>query len=161
MAYVYEDKSTEIQKKKLIESLEKTSKDISQGKHIEDELTRVWNKVKTDAYIACPKDTGTLAGTIRVVASEVADAGLGSSDKSITMFDRAIIAGDITKTNPKTKGPCNYAQFVHDGYMRRDGAIYIGVPFLSYALALNEMALEDAIDKALQKLGKEFSEGGN
>jgi hypothetical protein len=127
---------------------------------IEMQLQRAWNKVKMDAVYACPKDTGTLAGTIRIIRSEEVDE-MSSINKSITMFDRAIIAGDLMKINPKSHEPCNYAQIVHDGYMRKDGAVYIGVPFLTYALALNSEAIVDAIDKAMINLGAKFSEGGN
>jgi hypothetical protein len=147
--------------KRCRDALGRFSKNISGASpEIEMELQRAWNKVKVDAVTICPKDTGSLASTIKIVATEQVDSLFGSPNKSITLFDRAIIAGDETKINPKTKGPVNYALPVHDGYMRRDGAIYLGTPFLSYALANNEDALEAAIDRALMKLGKKFETDG-
>jgi hypothetical protein len=147
--------------KRCRDALGRYSENISGADpEIEMQLQRAWNKVKMDAVLMCPKDTGTLAGTIRVVRSEEVD-GISSVNKSITMFDRAILAGDLMKINPKSHEPCNYAQIVHDGYMRKDGAIYIGVPFLTYALALNEGTIQDALDKALINLGTKFSEGGS
>jgi hypothetical protein len=158
MAYIYEDPRAEKDKKELKKYLEQMRKDISTGKYLEDELDRIWNKIKMDAVAMCPKDTGSLASTIRVVDSEVADASLGTPDKSIEIFGKAIIAGDLMRTNPKTHSPIDYAQLVHDGYIRSNGVLYVGIPFLTYALALNDSALQAAIDRALQKLGKEFEQ---
>jgi hypothetical protein len=156
MCYVYVDPKIDGDIKAVKKALEQMQRNIKNGKYLTPELNRVWNKIKQDAVSMCPKDTGSLAGSIRVVNSEAVD-GLNPTNKSITVFDRAIVAGDSMKINPKTNGAVDYAQFVHDGYMRQDGKLYIGVPFLTYALALNEVALENAVDRALQKLGNEFS----
>ena len=160
MAYVeIEDKGNSAQKCR--DALGRFTKNISGASpEIEQELQRVWQKIKGEAVSMCPKDTGSLASTIRIVDSKSIDEIGGAPNKSITMFDRAIIAGDEMKTNPKTKGPVNYALFVHDGYMRHDGAMYMGTPYLSIPLAINEEELVAAIDRALVKLGKTYETDG-
>ena len=138
-------------------SLEQLKRDIQEGKEIEQELARVWEKIRMDAYIDCPKDTGALSETIRVVKTPLTSlTGNISPVKSITVFDRTIIAGDLMRLNRKTKGPVDYAGFVHDGYVMRNGLIYNGRPFLTNALAKNDEELNAAINRALVKLGKKF-----
>jgi len=138
-------------------ALTKLKNDIQEGKEIESELSRIWEKIKMDAIIECPKDTGSLSQTIKVVKTSIESMISGVSPiKSITLFDRTIVAGDFFKTNPKTKGPVDYAGFVHDGYVMRNGLIYNGRPFLTNALAKNDEELNAAINRALVKLGKKF-----
>lgn len=158
MAYVEEtDNGT---KRQTREALQKTRDNFKKGKDIEFELTKVWNKVKEDAYDGCPKDTVSLASTIRVVKIPLGQlSSAWSRIKEITMFDRSIVAGDITKINPKTKRPVDYAVFIHDGFTRKNGRFYNGVPFLSNALALNSEEINRAIERALRKLGKRFEKG--
>jgi len=158
MAYIYkEDKNSN---KDTQDALKKFEKDIQEGKEIELELGRVWEKIKSDAYMNCPKDTWSLAETIKVVKTPINTMTSGvSAVKSITIFDRTITAGDLLKINPKTKRPVDYAVLIHDGYIR-NGKVYNGRPFLTNALASNEEELDKAVNRALAKLGKKF-EGGN
>ena len=158
MAYIYkEDKGSN---KDTQDSLRKMGKDIQEAREIEAELSRVWDKIKGDAFLDCPKDTWSLANTIRVVKTPMLSmTGDIAPIKAITIFDRSIVAGDLLKVNPKTKGPVDYASYVHDGYMKGN-TIITGRPFLTNALAKNDAELEKAIDRALAKLGKKF-EGGS
>jgi hypothetical protein len=138
---------------------EQLKKDIEEGKAISYELAKIWEKIRADAFFECPKDTGSLAQTIRVVKTSINSMESGISPiKSITIFNRAIVAGDLMKINPKTKGPVDYAGFVHDGYIK-SGNVHNGRPFLTNALARNDEELNKAVDRALIKLGKKF-EGG-
>jgi hypothetical protein len=160
MAYIYEDKSTDIQKDEMKKSLEKMEKSIQNGKEIEEELAAVWEKIRLDAFSNCPMDTGSLASTIRVIKTSLGNmVGGNSSIKSITLFDRTIVAGDYMTINPKTNKPVDYASFVHDGYTK-GGYVNNGTPFLTNALAKYNAELDAAIERALVKLGKDFEEGG-
>lgn len=148
-------------KRKVINALERTRKDIATGGDIARELDRVWNAIKDDAYKLCPKDTGALANSIRVVKIPTgAMIGGWSKIKEISIFDRSIVAGDITKTNPKTKKPVDYATWVHDGHKMPDGRLFTGVPFLTEAIAMHDEELNKAIQRALRKIGKKY-EGNN
>ena len=159
MAYIYkEDKGSN---KDTQDSLRQMEKDVQEAREIEAELSRVWDKIKTDAFLDCPKDTWSLANTIRIVKSPMLSmTGDVSPIKSITIFDRSIVAGDLMRINPKTKGPVDYASLVHDGYVMQNGRVFNGRPFLTNALSKNDAELEKAIDRALTKLGKKF-EGGS
>lgn len=158
MAYVYKDDRGS--NKATVDALNQFSKDIKVGIEIEQEINRVWDKIQTDAFIACPKDTWSLANTIKVVNSPLTSmTGNISPIKSITIFNKTIVAGDLIKINPKTKRPVDYASLVHDGYVRADGKVVNGTPFLTESLAQNEGELNDAIERALAKLGKKFSRG--
>ena len=159
MAYLY--KEDEGSNKDTQDALKRLEKDIKEGREIEAELARVWDKIKSDAYINCPKDTWSLAETIKVVKTPMGSLTSGvSAVKSITIFDRTITAGDLLKINPKTKRPVDYASLVHDGYIMKNGRAYNGVPFLTNALASNDEELNKAVNRALAKLGKKF-EGGS
>ena len=142
-------------KKDTKKALKKLKKAFDDGKEIAKELNKIWQKVKVDAITLCPKETGTLASTIRVTRLPLGMmTGSWSRIKEVTIFNKSIIAGDITKINPKSKKPCDYATWVHDGHKMRDGRMYAGVPFLTMAIARHEAELEKAINRALQKLGK-------
>lgn len=142
-------------KKETKKATEKLKKDLDDGTEIAKELDKVWKAIKDDAYNACPKETGALARTIRVVKIPmgVSVGGL-SRIKELTIFDRSIVAGDITKTNPKTGKPIDYASWVHDGHRMKDGRMFAGVPFLTMAMAKHDVDLNKAIEKALKKLAK-------
>jgi hypothetical protein len=158
MAYIYkEDKGSN---KDTIEALENLEKDIGKSKAIEDELTKVWEKIRMDAFTDCPMDTGSLASTIRVIKTPLGSMMSGNSPiKSITIFDRTIVAGDNMTINPKTNKGVDYASLVHDGYSK-GGYINNGKPFLTNALAKNDAELMEAVNKALDKLERRYSEGG-
>jgi hypothetical protein len=145
-------------KKDTILALQKLENSIKDGKEIEEELDNVFYKVEVDAFLDCPKDTSMLASTIKIVKTPIGTMdGTVSSIKSITIYDRTIVAGDLTARNPKTKGPVNYAGWVHDGYISKDGTVHSGRPFLTNALAKHDAELTSAINRALDKLGKKFS----
>src|SRR3972149_2368240 len=159
MTYITEDdKGT---KKAMRNALDKTRRNFEDGSEIVMELNRVWDKILQDAIDICPKDTGSLARTIRIVKIPLGISLGGLSEmKEITIFDRSIIAGDEMVINPKTKSGVNYASYVHDGFIRQNGVVETGRPFLTEALALNEEELNRAIERALNKLGKKFEESG-
>ena len=148
-------------KRAALLAMQKTASDFKRGQAIEEELNRVWDQIKMDAEIMCPKDTGALASTIRVVKIPMGQmTGAWSRIKDITMFDRSIIAGDFSVMNPKSHRPVDYASWVHDGHRFRDGRIMQGVPFLTEALAKNDEELNKAVERALQRLGKQYQSGG-
>lgn len=144
-------------KKKAKEALQKLKSDFEKGNIISKELNRVMMKIKSDAKTLCPKDTGTLAGTIRISRIPMGTMiGAWSHVKAVTIFNMSIVAGDLTAINPKYNRPCDYAAWVHDGHKMRDGSFWAGVPFLTEAIAMNEGELDKAIKRALKKLGKKF-----
>ena len=145
-------------KKRAIRSLEKLRRKFQNG-DFKAELDRVMNKIKLDAVAMCPKETGTLASTIRLTELPLGMmTGSWSRIKEVMIYNKSIVAGDITKTNPKTKRPCDYASWVHDGHKMRDGRMWNGVPFLTLAIAKNRLELDRAIDRALKKMGSEYSD---
>lgn len=159
MAYIVKDDLGS--NKKTQTALIQMEKDIQEGKDIDNELNRAWSKVLMDAVIGCPKDTGSLVSTIRIVKTPLgAMTGNVSPVKSLTIFDRTIVAGDLMMINPKTHGPVDYASYVHDGYMK-NGLIYSGRPFLTNALAKNDVELMKAVDRALRKIGLKNSDNGS
>jgi len=158
MAYIIKDKAKE-NIEKTTESLKQLEKDIKETKAIEDELARIWEDIRLDAFTNCPMDTGSLASTIRIIKTSLGSMMSGISPmKSITLFDRTIVAGDYMTINPKTNKPVDYASFVHDGYSK-GGYINNGTPFLTNALAAHNDELEAAITRALNKLGKKYNDG--
>ena len=148
-------------KKKAREALEQLRLDFQNGDIISKELSRVMIKIRDDAKIMCPKETGTLASTIRIAKIPMgAMTGAWSHVKELTVFNMSIVAGDLMKINPKYNKPCDYATWVHDGHKMRDGSFWAGIPFLTEALAKNEGELDKAIERALKKLGKKFEKYG-
>lgn len=145
-------------KGKLATALETMRKDYSSGIIVSSELTKVWNKIKDDAIALCPKDTGALSRTIKVVNAN-GMTGNWSRIKDVTVFDKTITAGDLSTINPKTKRPVDYGTWVHDGHAMANGGYYMGVPFLSMAIFMNSEELDAAIDRALKKIGKKFTDG--
>ena len=109
MAYIIKDKAKE-NIEKTTESLKQLEKDIKETKAIEDELARIWEDIRLDAFTNCPMDTGSLASTIRIIKTSLGSMMSGISPmKSITLFDRTIVAGDYMTINPKTNKPVDYA----------------------------------------------------
>lgn len=143
-------------KKKTAKALEKTRKRFKKGKEVEAKLDRVWQKVERAAINYCPVKYGDLKRTIRIVKIPVGQmSGAWSRVKELTIFDRSIIAGDITKMNTMGK-PINYATWVHDGHRMRNGRMWAGVPFLTMALAQYDSEINKAIDEALKEIGKKM-----
>ena len=144
-------------KKKLKKEIKKFKGGVKDGVAIE--LEKVMRKIRDDAVAICPKETGSLASTIRIASIPTGMmTGAWSRIKEIMLFDKSIIAGDITKINPKSGRPVDYASWVHNGHVMRDGRFWSGVPFLTEAIAMNEKELNDAINRALKKLGKNYSD---
>lgn len=151
-------------KKKAREAIQNLKKDFKTGNIIAKELRKVMIKIREDAKLICRQeayDTGTLYRTIRIsrIPMGVMTGGW-SHVKAITIFNMSVVAGDLTKINPKTNRPCDYASWVHDGHRMRDGSFFSGVPFLTEAVAKNAAELEKAIERALKKLGKKYERYG-
>jgi len=139
-------------KRETEKALERTKKDFNKGKDVYAELDRVWRMIKDRAYANCPKRRGFLANTIRVTSMPVgAMTGSWSRVKAIQVFNKTIIAGDITKG-------VDYATWVHDGHKIKgtSNKRVEGMPFLTEAIAAYDTELNDAIQRALKKLGKKF-----
>lgn len=148
-------------KRKAKEALQRLRRDFESGTIISKELNQVMMKIRNDAKALCPRETGTLAGTIRISRIPMGTmTGAWSHVKAVTIFNMSIVAGDLTAINPKYNRPCDYAAWVHDGHKMRDGSFWAGVPFLTEAIAMNEGELDKAIKRALKKLGKKFEKYG-
>jgi hypothetical protein len=139
-----------------MQEMENISKELP--KAVAEELNKVWMKIWEDAIDRCPKKTGALAASINVIEGAIGliGAGLTMNPRSTIgqfIFDRTLTAGDVTVINPETKKPTSeYAQWVHEGHIMRDGHMWEGVPFLTEALKAHEAELESAIAKALKEL---------
>jgi hypothetical protein len=142
--------------------VKQTLRDISTElpAQVAQELEDVWNRIWMDAIDLCPKKTGALAASINVISGGIGvGGGLGQertarSPISNWIFDRTIVAGDETVINPETgKTTAEYAEWVHDGHIMRDGTFWEGVPFLTQALMAHEAELEAAVAKAMKELG--------
>jgi len=142
-------------KKKVRQKMKELSKKIE--KDLRAELDAIWDKILGDAIAECPKITGTLASTIKIV--EGAFGGMmGSHIAGRMVFDKTITAGDEMITKP-TGEPCIYAQWVHDGFIHwKSGRYVAGHPFLEIAIERNMAELEEAIEKAMKDSGKWFGE---
>jgi len=133
--------------------LKKMKESVDQA--IAGELNLVWANILNDAIRFCPKETGALASTIKIIEGMLGGLGMGRMVGK-AVFDRTIIAGDATIINPKSGIPVIYASWVHDGHIMPDGTFWGGIPFLTEALANNEGDLMKAVERALKRLGKEF-----
>jgi len=103
-------------KKKLKKEIKKFKGGVKDGVAIE--LEKVMRKIRDDAVAICPKETGTLASTIRIASVPTGMmTGAWSRIKEIMLFDKSIIAGDITKINPKSGRPVDYACFTKDNFV--------------------------------------------
>ena len=141
---VYE---TEHGKEETKEKLEEVSEDLVEK--IREELEVLVDQIVEDSIALCPKDTGSLASSIRK-----GEGGTLTASEPNTIIDIVISAGDPSIINPKTGIPTSeYVNFVHDGHAFKGGkGMYFGVPFLVEALMLHEDEIEELIDKALQEL---------
>lgn len=142
-------------KEEVMKDLENFGKKIPE--EVKQRLLKVLDKIKADAFDYCPKDTWTLARTIRWMSIPTLASLKQSGEKALIILDKALVAGDPTKINPKTGRPCIYARWVHDGHRLRNGMFWVGRPFLTWAWSANEVELNKAIEGALKKLGKDFS----
>lgn len=123
------------------------------------ELDEIWAKIEQAAIDICPKDTGALASTIKT--SEGGGAIGMTSMSTNDIYNKTLIAGDEAVINRKTgKSTAEYAGWIHDGHMMRDGTFWNGVPFLVEGFMMYEEELNAAIDKALSELqGGKTGEG--
>jgi hypothetical protein len=120
---------------------------------VKAELEAIWKLIEEAGIDLCPKDTGALASTVKSTEDESEGAISASSSASNEVFNRSLIAGDESVINQKTgKSTAEYAGWVHDGHMMRDGTFWEGVPFLVEALLMYENELEEAVDRAMQKI---------
>jgi len=140
-------------KRALIDSLGKLRRDFEEGNKIRNNLDEVIDKIVEMAIDECPKDTGTLASTIKAIDGSLGGI-FGGGIKSLTVFNKTIMAGDVTKINPKTGKPCDYASLVHDGHTTKSGGFWGGIPFLTNAMMAYEDEIEAAIDRALKEMGR-------
>lgn len=147
-------------KQMVMDTIQSISEELPEG--VATELDRVWWAIWMDAIAFCSKtmDTGALASSINVVeGGMVVQGGMGMSRTPREpvgnwIFDRSIVAGDVTVINPKTGKPTAlYADWIHDGHAMRDGTFWEGNPFLTDALAAHEEELNAATEKAMRELG--------
>jgi len=121
---------------------------------IAEQLEEVWQKIYDAAVAMCPKDTGALASSIKIIEGAVGEFGGGGGTLERWIFDRSIIAGDAMIINPRTGlATDQYAFLVHDGHRMRNGMFWEGEPFLDEALAMYWDELEAAVDKAMKEMG--------
>jgi len=139
-------------KKKVILELKESHKRMK--KAVREELETVWQKIWEDAVNLCPKDTGALASSIKVVKGGTGAFGIahGAGEPVLDIY---ITAGDPSIVNPKTgKTTDYYASLVHEGHRMRDGTFWAGVAFLTEAILNNWNELDAAMAKALKELDK-------
>ena len=128
-------------------------KEFSQ--QIAQELAEIMNSIYEEALEECPKETGALASSIRIVEGAGEGAGISESlgGGGEEIFCYSIVAGSDEDVNPKTGKPTSeYAMLVHDGHLMRDGSFWEGVPFLTDAIAKYEAELEECVQRALSEL---------
>jgi hypothetical protein len=114
-------------------------------------MDEVWKWIRDLAVDMCPKDTGALASSIFLGSEGTLVVTSGSQGD---FYNNSISAGDPNIINPKTgKATSEYVMFVHDGHLMRDGSFWEGIPFLTYAVAMFEIELEECVDKAIHDLG--------
>lgn len=97
----------------------------------------------------CPKDTGTLATTIRIV-TQAPTGGFFEVVKNPlenTIGVTALITAGGWLVNPRTGFICDYAAAVHDGHLTRGGGYYAGVPFLTMAIDASEAEYQQMVKK--------------
>lgn len=113
------------------------------------EMLHWLSKVVMLAKTYCPKETGTLATTIRIV-TQAPTGGFFEVVKNPLENDigvTALITAGGWLVNPKTGFICDYAQAVHDGHLTRGGGYYAGVPFLTMAIDASEAEYQQMVKK--------------
>jgi len=144
---------------RAFEEEEKLKRDLRKAQGIinrkyRDELIEWWERVKETAKKLCPVDTGTLRRSIRVVRLAEANIGL-YAEKAVfasPLVNRMIVAGGSAYINPKTKRPCDYATYVHDGHRIPSGGFVPPRPFLTDAVNLHLPELERILDKIFEAI---------
>jgi hypothetical protein len=136
--------------KELVESWLNNIKD-NINEEVAAACEEVWQKIKDAACDLCPVDTGSLRSSI-ALGSEGGSGTIQASEAN-EFYSDTISAGDPSIVNPKSgKGTDEYAIYIHDGHMMRDGTFYEGEPFLEDALMLYEDELIEAVNRALNDL---------
>ena len=151
MAVVLKDEKALKQEEKLREDLVEARRRIN--KKFRDQIIAWWNRVKDTAYRLCPKDTGTLASTIRVVKRSEANVGFHAEKvaEALPVVNRVIVAGGM-KINPKTGRICDYATYVHDGHRTPSGGFVPPRPFLTDAIARHLPELQKILDEIFKEV---------
>lgn len=122
---------------------------------IRKKLNAVWEKIWMDAIMLCPIETGALAASIKIIEGGI--GGLMGGIAALAVYDKTIVAGDITVENPKTGIPTSeYALLVHDGHPTKGGGFVPANPFLLDALRMNEAELMEAVDEAMKMAGHDY-----
>ena len=138
------DKEKFEQEEEVKRQLEKIRDELCE--QISNELDAIMERVKADAIMMCPKDTGALASSISTEG--------GVTGSSSTFYEASIFAGDPSIINPKSgKSTAEYAELVESGHALRDGTFWEGSEFLSQAMQMHEAELEEAVNRALAELG--------
>lgn len=102
--------------------------------HIADAIDEVADKVRDDAKVMCPVDTGSLQRSIRKLVI---------SKPGKNRWEIGVRAGGYI-TNPKSKRIVDYAVYVEYGTSRRTAQ-----PFLRPALLKNTFAIQAAVGDAI------------
>jgi len=109
------------------------------------------------SFALAPKETGTLANSIRFEKREKASQGFEVERYSYDLGEWKIKAGGTEFINPRTKMPVDYAQAVHDGHMTKSGSWVPGQPFLSMAVELvGDAGFQKWIDLHWSKIAGEW-----
>ena len=101
-------------------------------------------------------ETGTLYSSIRIVEGVpevesyygVAAGPEGSMPSDYDYIEKTIVAGGMEYIKP-TGEPCDYSESHHDGFHTRSGGWVNGTFFLSDAISINEIALDELLDNML------------
>lgn len=124
-----------------------TLEEIRDGlcEEISNELDSIMLQIQQLAIELCPKDSGALASSISLTG--------GAISSGSDFYEGSIYAGSPDIANKEGVATSEYALFVHDGHVLRNGDFYSGVPFLTDAIAAFENELEACVEKALRELG--------
>lgn len=122
-------------------------------------IFRWWKKVYMAALELCPVETGALRASIRI------QRGKGNTKKfevsrqpSGVQTEYYIVAGGGGVINPRHRREVDYAAAVHDGYVRSDGYVWPGNPFLERAIQRHIGTMEEEIKKYMDWQQKEWAE---
>jgi hypothetical protein len=116
-----------------------------------------WEKVLETARLLCPIGTGTLMATGRIVDKASPDVG-GSFEVARSINDELIssmiVFGGIL-VNPISGRICDYAQAVHDGHFTVNGRWIPPQQFVTDAMNLHMMELDQILGEAVDKTARE------
>jgi len=99
-------------------------------------------------------DTGALRASIRMMDQSAVPKGFHAVERDVTV-NFMIVAGGPPYINPKTHRVVDYAMAVHDGTTTMPPR-----PFLSDAIAKNQLAINTATKEYLDWIEKEWSSKG-